>query len=325
MRIKPDTARRSRRPATQDQPPSEEPNVIAKKTLAAIEAAINADGGAAFRQLQAKTLPMCADAYAGEEDENRTHLGASLMGRRCARELFYAFRWVGNARPVEARMRRLWNRGHLEEGRMVAMLMMIGVQVYQHDENNNQFRISAHDGHFGGSLDAVLVNCPDIPDQPILGEFKTHNEKSFAKLVHDGVHEAKYEHFIQMQLYMRKMGLAVALYVAVCKNTDDLYMEIIYLNPEYADQYLQRGDDLVWRESAPKKINTSAGFFKCRFCDDRPVCHLGAAPDINCRTCQFSSPQKGAAWHCSKHNIPLSKEKQLVGCPDWYENDGLRA
>src|SRR3546814_7080313 len=60
---------------------------------------------------------------------------------------------------------------------------------------------------------------------------------------------AKPEHYTQMQLYMRKMGLTVALYVAVCKNTDDLYMEIIYLNPEYADQYLDRGDMLVWRET----------------------------------------------------------------------------
>lgn len=312
-------------------------------TMRKIDAMIEADQGASFRMWEGRVLPHIGDAYRSEkEDGHRSHMGASMLGDECPRKVWYNFRWATKPK-FNGRTLRLFNRGHLEEGRIIAMLLMIGAEVWQQDENGNQFRISWAEGHCGGSGDGVARGIPDLaPDIAFINEYKTHGEKSFIELAGKlpewrayvegkgpftgkGVRECKPEHYTQMQLYMRKMGLAVALYVAVCKNTDDLYMELIYLNPEYADQYLQRGDDLVWRESAPKKINTSAGFFKCRFCDDRPVCHLGAAPDINCRTCQFSSPQKGAAWHCSKHNIPLSKEKQLVGCPDWYENDGLRA
>lgn len=315
----------------------------ALQTMRKIDAMIEADGGAAFRGWLRKVLPHIGDAYRDDPDEGfRGHMGASMLGDECARKVWYNFRWTTKPK-FPGRVLRLFNRGHLEEGRVIALLLMIGTQVWQQDANGKQFRISWAEGHAGGSGDGVGKGIPDLDAAlPFVLEFKTHGEKSFIELAGKlnewrayvegtgrftgkGVRECKPEHYTQMQLYMRKMGLTCALYVAVNKNTDDLYMEIIYLNPEYADQYIDRGEHLVWRTDAPKKINTSAGFFKCRFCDERPVCHLGAAPAINCRTCQFSSPQPGGAWSCSKHKMALPREKQLVGCPDWYENDGLRA
>lgn len=313
-------------------------------TMRKIAEMIEADQGASFRGWQGRVLPHIGDAYrSNPEDGHRAHLGASILGGECARSIWYSFRWATKSK-FDARTLRLFNRGHLEEGRIIAMLLMIGCEVWQQDETGKQFRISWAEGHAGGSGDGVGRNIPDLaPTLPFVLEFKTHSEKSFIELAGKlpewrdyqsgktnkftglGVKQAKPEHYTQMQTYMRKMGLTAALYVAVCKNTDDLYMEIIYLNPEYADQYLDRGETLVWQAAAPKKLNTSPGFFKCRFCDHRPVCHLNETPDINCRTCQFSEPIAGAAWKCNKHSMELSKEKQLVGCPDWYENDGLRA
>lgn len=314
-------------------------------TMRKIADMMEADQGASFRGWQGRVLPHIGDAYRDDpEDGHRPHLGASILGQECMRAIWYSFRWATKAK-FDGRVLRLFNRGHLEEGRIIAMLLMIGVEVWQQDANGKQFRISWAEGHAGGSGDGVARGLPDLDAlMAFILEFKTHGEKSFIELAGklpewraycedpvknrftgQGVKAAKPEHYTQMQLYMRKMGLTVALYVAVCKNTDDLYMEIIYLAPEYADQYLDRGEHLVWAENAPKKISTSAGFFKCRFCDHRPVCHLSAAPDINCRTCQFSKPVAGGAWVCNKHNMSLTKEKQLVGCPDWYENDGLRA
>jgi hypothetical protein len=73
-------------------------------------------------------------------------------------------------------------------------------------------------------------------------------------------------------------------------------------------------------ETAPPRISNSPGFFKCRFCDDRPVCHLKAAPAINCRTCQFSKPISEGKWWCNRHSMGLPNEKQQVGCPDWHVN-----
>lgn len=311
----------------------------ALETMRAIDRMIEDDQGSAYRGWLGRVLPHIGDAYRTGEDGHRSHLGASVLGDECARKVWYGFRWVTKSK-FEGRLLRLFNRGHLEEGRIIAALLLIGAQVWQQDANGNQYRIAWAEGHAGGSGDGMALGIPDAPLLTFLLEFKTHGEKSFVELAGKlpewrayvrgegaftgkGVKACKPEHYTQMQLYMRKMGLTVALYVAVNKNTDDLYMEIITLNPEYADQYLDRGELLVWSEKAPKKLNSSPGFFLCRFCDHRPVCHMSAMPDLNCRTCQFSKPIADAKWFCNKHGMELPKEKQLLGCPDWHKNEEL--
>jgi hypothetical protein len=312
---------------------------IALQTLRKIDAMVAADQGAAYRGWLGKVMPHIGDAYRTDEDAHRSHLGASVLGRECGREVWYKFHWA-TKKNFSGRMLRLFNRGHIEEARFIALLLMIGCEVYQQDANGKQYRISFADGHGGGSGDGVIVNLPDLPAQVAgLGEFKTHGEKSFIELAGKldewrkyvdgagpftgkGVRDAKFEHYVQMQLYMRKMGLAAALYVAVNKNTDDLYAEVVTLDTVMADQFLARGETLVWAPIPPKKINVSPGFFKCRFCDERPVCHLGAAPDHNCRTCRFSAPVAGGAWACGNPVCagPIDKARQLAGCSHYEMN-----
>ena len=100
-------------------------------------------------------------------------------------------------------------------------------------------------------------------------------------------------------------------------------LTIIAITQPVFHQYLDRGEKLVWAEKPPQKLSVSPGFFKCRFCDERPVCHLGEIPDLNCRTCQFSKPIADAKWFCNKHRMELPKEKQLLGCPDWHKNEDI--
>lgn len=285
-------------------------------------------------------MPHIGDAYREEDGGHRSHLGASMLGQECPRQVWYGFRWATKG-AFPGRILRLFNRGHMEEGRIIAQFLSVGFQVFQQDENGNQYRISWAEGHAGGSGDGIGIGFPELPPGTrTLLEFKTHGESSFVALAGTlaswrlyvegkgefkgkGVKVAKYEHYVQMQLYMRKMGIAVALYVAVNKNSDDQYMEIITLDTELADQYLARGENLVWAEKAPPKISKSAGFFKCRFCDHRPVCHLAGKPDFNCRTCQFSKPVADGKWVCNKHNVEISKDFQRTGCSDWFQNDEL--
>ena len=140
--------------------------ILATETLELIEEALVEDGGAKFRELQRHTLPQVEDAYRSKKLPMRSHLGASLIGRECARDLWYTFRWATNrlqrieyhtgdhheehcaqCRTIKARFIRLLNRGNLEEARFVALLQMIGVEVWQHDDSGNQFKISLHGGH----------------------------------------------------------------------------------------------------------------------------------------------------------------------------------
>lgn len=307
---------------------------VAHATLDAIDANIATDGGASFREWQGRLFPLAADAYRGADDDGaRTHMGASMLGRECAREIWYKFRWAVMGGRFEPRMLRLFNRGHLEEPRMIAMLMAIGCEFWQHDDNGDQFRIGWAGGHAGGSGDGVGRGIPDLrADVAFIAEFKTHGEKSFIKLAGrldewrahradrrspftgEGLRLAKMEHFVQMQLYMRKMGLAAGLYMAVCKNTDDLYAELIVLDPEFADQFLNRAEQLVQAAVPPKKINESAGFWKCKFCDEHAVCHRGAVPARSCRTCRLARPVDDGTWQCGRTGGVLDKAAQVAAC-----------
>ena len=96
-----------------------------------------------------------------QESSHRRHLGASVIGKKCARELWYLFRW-SLERKHSAQLLRLFNRGHLEEARFVGYLRAVGIEVWDtnpdskgKDGKPEQWRIEDHAGHFGGSLDGV--------------------------------------------------------------------------------------------------------------------------------------------------------------------------
>lgn len=291
--------------------------VLATKTLAAIEANIVEDQGARFRVAQGKVMPHMADAFRGADEGFRSHLGASMIGKTCARQIWYGFRWVMQPK-FSGRMLRLFNRGHLEEARFIAMLLAIGIQVYQQDANGNQYRISDVGGHFGGSGDGVAIGIPDVPiGAPCLLEFKTHSNKYFVKLVASGVKIAKPEHYTQMQVYMRKMNIMYALYGAVNKDDDSLHFEIITLDHIHADQFLDRGRQIIMMKQAPKKINESPGWFECKFCDYKYICHHDEKVERNCRTCYHIQVHDNGTWVCGLTGEIRDKQQQLAGCDDY--------
>lgn len=303
---------------------------LAVKTMAAIEEAIAADSGNLYRHYLQQVLPHIEDSYRQDDHPFRTHMGASGIGDKCARKIWYGFRWV--TRPsFEGRMLRLFNRGHLEEGRIIAALLTIGAQVYQQDENGHQFRISAAAGHAGGSGDGIVIGIPDVGhDVPMLMECKTHNDKSFQSLKANGVKEAKYEHYVQSMVYARKMELPLVLYIAVNKNNDELYIELLQLDSECADQYLDRFEQLVPLLEAPEGISKNPGWYECKWCDHRPVCHFNKTPEKTCRSCAYSQPHTEGAyagkWVCHYNQmapVELDKYQQLSGCVNWLQMAGI--
>ncbi len=305
---------------------------LATKTLTVINDALTLDQGARFRGLLKDLMPLAGDAYDTKNEEFRTHLGASLIGRECDRELWYSFRWA-TSKKFDGRILRLFNRGHLEEPRMIALLQMIGCKTWQLDQNGKQFRINGHRGHFGGSLDAVVRGIPDLPNEPCLAEFKTHNNQSFAKLITEGVVKTKWEHFIQQQIYMGKNSLNWSLYLAVNKNDDALHGELVQFDPIIYTKYLERAECIIDQNIAPTRINESPSWYKCKFCDHREVCHdKKVLPARNCRTCEHSRVGDGGEWFCTEpmadaafgDNVPLSPDDQRRGCDNYEMNTAFK-
>ena len=260
-------------------------------------------------------------AYENDADTgNRPHLGASLIGRACERQLWYTFRWVDD-KKFSGRMLRLFETGQLEEARIVRNLRRIGIEVHETSPDGKQWRVTDIGGHFGGSMDGAGAGFPEAPKTWHVLEFKTHGEKSFKELVAKRVQAAKPEHWAQMQVYMGYTGMERAMYIAVNKNTDELYTERLDFDPVEFARLKARAERVVRAAEPPLKISEDPSWFVCKFCDFHAHCHGEAAPQVNCRTCAHSTPEieGDARWSCAQVNpdpnissIPLSTQR--TGC-----------
>lgn len=246
-------------------------------------------------------------------DGFRDHLGASLIGKPCERALWFDFRWVTLSRH-EGRILRLFETGQREEERLVRNLRATGATVLEVDPaTGRQFRVDAHGGHFGGSLDGIAIGLREAPKTWHVLEFKTHSAKSFAQLVAKGVVASKPQHVAQMQIYMHLMGLTRAFYLAVCKDTDALYAERVEAVPAEAERLLARASRIIGAARPPSRISDDPAWFECRMCSHHGVCHEGERAAVNCRTCLHSTPVEGG-WHCARHHRMLGSTEQRLGC-----------
>ena len=254
-----------------------------------------------------------ASYEAAQESGYRDHLGASGIGAECERAIWYSWRWTTRARYT-GRLLRLFQSGHLAEARFCADLRRIGVTVLDIDpETGRQWNLRDATGHFGGSMDAVAIGFQEAPKTWHACEFKTHSAKSFAKLQKEGVEKSKPQHFAQMQVYMHLAGIERAFYLAVNKDTDELYQERIRYDAEAALRLMAKADRIIRSAEPPAKISADPAWFQCRFCDHASACHGEAMPERHCRSCLHSTPVDGGSWHCARHDWTLTPDQQRAG------------
>lgn len=261
------------------------------------------------------TVSAIYEAYeAGQGDGYRTHMGASLIGGPCDRAIWFTFRWATRARHT-GRLLRLFETGNMAEARFVSDLRRIGVTVMDVDpDTGRQWTLRDDTGHFGGSMDAVGIGFPEAPKAWHVVEFKTHSAKSFAKLQADGVEKSKPLHFAQMQTYMHLAGIERAFYLAVNKDTDELYQERIHYDAEIGLRMVARAQRIIASPTPPAGVSTDPAWWECRFCDHHALCHGEATPERHCRSCLHSTPVAGGEWACERQQIRLDDRHQRQGC-----------
>ena len=254
--------------------------------------------------------------YERKPQEHRPHMGASIIGHHCARNVWLTWRWARKP-EFEGRVLRLFDTGKREEPRILEELRGIGAEVWDTDPaTGNQWTVSAHNGHFGGSLDGVAKGLPEAPKTAAVLEFKTHSSKSFADLVKNKVEASKPQHYAQMQVYMGLMELTRALYIAVNKDSDDLYTEWVEFNKEAFDSLMVRASMLLESPVPPQRISDDPSHWQCKWCSFWAHCHNNQAAEANCRTCSHSTPVANSEWRCEFHqgNPPLDAQRK--GCGD---------
>lgn len=251
---------------------------------------------------------------ASADTEPRAHLGASRIGHKCERFLWYEFRWMFKEK-FDGRMRRLFERGRDEEQRIFKLLEGIGCKLL--DNPAKQESMAACSGHFGGSRDGALV----LPYREVAGSFllegKTHSLKSFKELESFGVIASKPMHWEQMCTYGVGFDLQYGIYFGVCKDNDELHIEALELDHALGNKAIDRGRRIISSPDPPPRISANPGWYECQYCAARDVCHFGAEPLKNCRSCQNSRPDSDAKWFCTLYKEIIPDDFQKRGCEKW--------
>lgn len=250
--------------------------------------------------------------------EPRAHLGISKIGEDCERALVYGFRWIGQE-TFSPRMLRLFDRGHLEELRLIRWLRFAGYTVLDTDPlTGDQFRVTGVNGHFGSAIDAKISH-PRFGSEVFLGEFKTIATGPFEKVRKSGVKSERPKHWAQMCAYGWYYNIPRAMYFSVNKNDDDVDVQVLDLDFELGEAQFLKAARVIGASSLPARISDTPAFFKCKICDFAAQCHHGEPHNHNCRSCTYAVPIENKKWACSKFNTELSREQQLAGCPLWVE------
>ncbi|MAB58197.1 MAG: hypothetical protein CL524_11685 [Aequorivita sp.] len=252
----------------------------------------------------------------------RNHYGVSQIGKSCKRASWYDFHWM-TLKEYQARILRIFNRGHREESNFIQLLESAGYNVLEVDPaTGEQFRFSDQECPvIGGSVDGILEGLTE--DGTFVGlELKTMKASKFRELTKKECYSAQPVHFSQMQGYMglsqsTKWPMNAFLYLVVNKDDDSLYSELIPFDESHHQFNLDSARDVVRSNVPPDRISSTEDWFECNWCEHKKMCHRGEAPNHqNCRSCTHSRPELASAnvWKCHRFDLQLERAEQIIGC-----------
>jgi len=253
-----------------------------------------------------------------ERDFYLGRLGASFLGEECLRKTWLSWRAYAVSK-FGGRMLRLFETGHQQEERIVADLKAAELTVWERDpKTGEQIEFVDDTGHFIVKLDGIVKNVPEAAKTSHVLEIKTHNKNSFSGVAKHGVQKSKPTHYAQVQAGMMMSKLDRGLYVALCKDDEQFYVERIKPDLPVQQAAKKKIITLVNATLRPAGISTDGESFGCKFCDMKDVCVGNTAPLRTCRSCVHARANEfPGEWVCGLYNTILTKEAQKEACPEY--------
>jgi hypothetical protein len=237
---------------------------------------------------------------------------ASALGTECDRQIWLTLRWASPQEAPTGRQTRIFERGTLEEERVLGDLRRAGIEVSREQE-----RFSLAGGWLRGKIDAIGVGFLEAPKAEHVVEIKSLNASTWRSVQKHGLMRSKPEHWHQLHIGMAALGIARGAYVAVCKDDEAIYIERVRLDVEEANRQEARVERLVAAHEAPLKFAENAERPPCRFCRHQAICFEAAMPRRNCRTCLHFTFGRDGNGHCVRFDEPRSPQRQQEShdCP----------
>lgn len=203
------------------------------------------------------------------QEEPRQYLGASAIGHECLRKIQWDWQ---KPKPIEARTRRIFNRGHWIEREALAALMWAGFE-FKRGEGFTQL-----DGIFRGHTDGRIVRSP-LPEVsvPCLWECKGLGDAGWKKLAKDGLSKAYPQYADQVAVYQAYLDLTdnPCLFTAVNANTMEMLHLLIPFDPVRAQACSDRAVVVINAtkdgETMPR-VTSKPDDWRCKFCNHSSEC-----------------------------------------------------
>ena len=218
------------------------------------------------------TLVDAALVARNQHQRQRDYLGGSRIGEPCARKLAYEVAHAPKdpGRDFDGGILRVFDAGHQFEALTIRWLREAGFDLRDRGADGGQFGFSVAGGRLRGHADGVIVAGPDVGVRwPALFEHKAAGQKSWAEIVKRGVRIARPIYFAQVQLYMAYLGLEVALFTALNRDTLALHHEAVPFEPAEAQRLSDRAVDILRAAEVgelPPRIAAAPDFHLCRLC-----------------------------------------------------------
>ncbi|MFO1144845.1 MAG: hypothetical protein U1E59_21195 [Amaricoccus sp.] len=239
-------------------------------------------------------------------------VSASALGTSCDRQIWLTLRWASPPEVHTGRQLRAFERGNLEEERVIADLRRAGIEVSREQE-----RFALAGGWLRGKVDAVGTGFLEAPKAEHVIEIKSMKAADWRAVQKHGLMKSKPEHHAQLHAGMAALGIARGAYVVANKDTEELLVERIHLDVEEANRQEARVERLVAEHEAPLKIAENAERPPCRFCRHKSLCFEAAMARRNCRTCLHFAFGRDGNGHCARFDEPRTPQRQQEGrdCP----------
>tara|TARA_R100000935_G_scaffold5325_1_gene12254 strand:+ start:7999 stop:8952 length:954 start_codon:yes stop_codon:yes gene_type:complete len=245
-------------------------------------------------------------------------ISASKLGKECDRELWYDLRWVSPAEVFDGRKLRIFERGNIEEDRVIEDLKRAGLSVDEVNPNTGkQWRFALARGFLRGKADGRVSGVIEAPKTVHTLEIKSARAADWRGVLEHGLRKHKPDHWHQLHSGMAGLGDDRGLYVMVNKDTEEILTERINFEPEEVTRQEARVERLLDDHIGPMRASDDPAAFVCRFCKHKATCHDGAPARRNCRTCVFFTFTSDGNGHCERFETPKRPDSQHKGadCP----------
>lgn len=244
-------------------------------------------------------------------------ISASELGSECDRSLFYTLRWTSPTEVISGRKHRIFERGDIEEGRVIADLRRAGIDVLDRDPvTEKQFRFAMANGFIRGKADGLGSGFPEAPKTEHVIEIKSLSAADWRGIIRHGLRKHKPMHWHQLHAGVIALGRTRGIYIGVNKDTEEILAERIHADVEEGNRQEARILRLVDMNEAPGRIADKPDSFACKFCRHHGHCHSEAPARRNCRTCLHFTFTADGAGHCDRFDQPRAPSVQGQGdCP----------